>query len=260
MSRHVEVSQQGAIGFIELARPEKFNAISRAAMTGIREGLELFETAGSGVRAILIHARGQHFCTGADLDESKGMCADTAVLRQFLEYVHETFRRVEASPIPVIGACTGLALAGGLELLLACDVVIAAHDARFGDQHVQYGLVPAWGGSQRLPRQIGLRRSLDLMYSGRRIDADTALQWGLVNYVVQADKLLEFAMDYCMTLAARSRPGTSAMKDLARRGLEGSLDAGLEMELGRVVKTMAGSDVAEGLAAFDARRSPVFKA
>jgi enoyl-CoA hydratase len=260
VSEPVRISRHGAIGSIELARPEKFNAMSRAAMVAVREGLDSFERADSGVRAILIHARGPHFCAGADLDESREWCRNSALLREFLEYVHETFRRIEASAIPVVGACQGMALAGGLELLLVCDVVFAAQDARFGDQHVQYGLVPAWGGSQRLPREIGLRRSLDLMYSGRRIDADTALQWGLVHYVVPTDQLLETAMGYCTTLAARSRPGTSAMKELARGGLDGSLVAGLGLELNRVVETMTGPDVEEGLAAFEARRPPVFKA
>lgn len=259
MSRHVEFSRRGPIGLIELARPGKFNAISRLAMADIREAMDAFEADDSGVRVVLLHAQGRNFCTGADLDESRSLCVDAPALHAFLIFVHETLRRLEDSPIPVVGACQGFALAGGLELLLACDVVIAARDARLGDQHVEYGLVPAWGGSQRLPRQVGLHRSLDLMYSGRRLDAETAMQWGLVSHVVETGQLLDFALDYCAKLAQRSRPGTSAMKVLARRGLESGLQDGLQMEIERVVEVMAGPDVAEGLAAFDQRRAPAFR-
>lgn len=260
MSGHVERRVEGRVGVIQLSRPDKFNAIGEQAVDAIRAAVEAFEAPGSGVRVILINSSGPHFCTGADLDESRGRIADADKLRGFLERVHETLGRLESSPLPVVGACQGYALAGGLELLLACDVVIAARNARFGDQHVQYGLVPAWGGSQRLPRLIGLRRSLDLMYSGRWIDAETALGWGLVNQVTPDDTLVETALDYCHRLAARSRPGTSAMKALARQGLGTSLEAGLRMERERVMEAMAGPDVTEGLAAFEARREPSFKA
>ncbi|MES2999538.1 MAG: enoyl-CoA hydratase/isomerase family protein [Pseudomonadota bacterium] len=256
---HVQVSRRGAVGVIELSRPDKFNSMSRAALTAMQEAMDTFEQPDSGVRVVLVQAQGKHFCTGADLEEFKAMRGDTATLEDFLHHVHRTLGRLETSALPVVAAAQGLALAGGLEMLLVCDIVFAASDARFGDQHVQYGLVPAWGASQRLPRQIGLRRSLDLMYSGRWIDAQTALQWGLVNYIAEDGKLLDAAMEYCDALAARSRPGVAAMKSLAREGLEGSLDAGLEMELNRVLEAMAGPDPAEGLAAFEARRTPVFK-
>ena len=143
---------------------------------------------------------------------------------------HAVLRRFEASTLPVVAACQGLCLAGGLELMLACDVVFAARDARFGDQHAQFGLVPGWGGSQRLPRLVGLRRALDLFYSARWIDAETALQWGLVNHVVAPEALAAEALAYCKAIGARSRGGLATMKRLARVGLEGTLDAGLSIE------------------------------
>lgn len=258
MNEHVLFSQRGAVGVIELSRPEKFNAVSRQAMTGIAAALDSFESPDSGVRAVLLIAKGKHFCTGADLEEGSERSGE--YLREFLSMVHETLARFESTAMPVVAACRGMALAGGLELLLACDVVFASDAALFGDQHVQYGLIPAWGATLRLPRRVGLGRSLDLMYSGRRIDAATALSWGLVNYVVADAQLEDAATKYCETLTTRSRPGLGAMKELARGGQEMSLSAGLQQEMNRVIETMAGPDAAEGLAAFKARRPPVFKA
>jgi enoyl-CoA hydratase len=255
----VVVSRAGAVAIIELARPEKFNCLAIAVHAAIEAAIDAFEKPGSGVRAILIRAQGKHFCTGADLDEFKSLRGDPAKLKHFLGYGHSVLQRLEASDLPVVAACQGLALAGGSELMLACDVVFAAKDARFGDQHAQYGLLPGWGGSQRFPRIVGLRRGLDMLFSARWIDADTALQWGLVNYVVEPDKLGEAALEYCAKLATRSRIGIAAMKRLARQGLEGTLEAGLKLEQEAASATLSRGDVSEGLAAFEQRRTPEFE-
>ena len=255
----VEISRDGTVGIIELAQPKALNALSTAAFQAIERAIDDFEKTGSGVRVILIRAQGKHFCTGADLKEAKVLREDAEKIAAFIAYGHHVLSRLEASELPVIAACQGLALAGGGELMLACDVVFASTDFRFGDQHAQYGLVPGWGGSQRLPRAIGLRRSLDLFYSAAWIDAPTALQWGLVNQVVESEKLHEAALAYCSKLATRSRSGITAMKRLARQGLDGPLAVGLKREADLVPVMLRGDDVGEGLAAFEARREPVFK-
>jgi enoyl-CoA hydratase len=255
----VVVSRSGAVGIIELARPEKFNCLSMAVHAALEAAIDEFEQPDSSVRAILIRAQGKHFCTGADLDEVKGLRADAVKLKGFIALGHRVLRRLEASDLPVVAACQGLALAGGSELMLACDVVFAAKDARIGDQHAQFGLIPGWGGSQRFPRTVGLRRGLDMFFSARWIDADTALQWGLVNYVVEPGKLADAALAYCTQVATRSRVGIATMKRLARQGLEGSLDAGLQLEEELAPAALMDSDVSEGLAAFIARRAPQFK-
>ncbi len=256
---HLHVDRVGAVGILELARPARFNALSIALNTALQSALDDFERPGSGVRAVLLQAQGRNFCTGADLDEVLSLRGDAAAVRQFIGPAHRTMRRIEASPLPVVVACQGLALAGGLELMMACDVAFAARDARFGDQHAQYGLLPGFGGSQRLPRLVGFRRAMDLFYSARWIDADTALQWGLVNHVVAPEALAGAALDYATTLAARSRPGLALMKRLARAGLDGTLDAGLAMEERDVIDGLLHADVSEGLAAFRARRPPRFE-
>jgi enoyl-CoA hydratase len=254
------IGQDGAVGIVELARPAKFNSLTIAMTTGLQAAFDAFERPDSGVRAVLVRAQGRNFCTGADLDEVVSLRRDADAVRRFIAPAQQALRRLEASPLPVVAACQGLALAGGLELMLACDVAIAADDARFGDQHAQYGLLPGFGGSQRLPRIVGLRRALDLLFSARWIDAATALQWGLVSQVVAAEVLAGTALDYCRSLATRSRPGLAAMKRLVRSGLDGSLDAGLALEERTVVTGLLDNDVSEGLEAFRSRRAPRFAA
>ena len=251
------VTRDGPVGIVELARPEKFNSLSMAMTEGLQLVLDDFEAPGSGIRAVLVCAQGENFCTGADLDEVLALRADAEHVRRFIGPAHRALRRFETSPLPVVAACQGLALAGGLELMMACDVVFCAADARFGDQHAQYGLLPGFGGSQRLPRLVGIRRALDLFFSARWIDAETALQWGLVNQVVAPEALADAALDYCRMLATRSRHGLATMKRLARAGLEGSLNAGLALEEAEVVDGLLHDDASQGLAAFGARRVPL---
>lgn len=254
----LEVARDGAVAIFELARPDKFNCQSMALQSALREALEQAEKPDSGVRAILVRGRGGHFSTGADLDEVKAIRADAAGLARFVSFGHETLRRLEASPLPVVAAAHGLALAGGLELLLACDVVFAAEDARFGDQHARYGLVPGWGGSQRLPRIVGVRRALDLFFSAAWIDARTALAWGLVNHVCPAGELQQKALEYCHALGERSPAGLATMKRLARRGLEMTPEAALRLEEALAPVALGHPDAIEGLDAFEARRKPAF--
>jgi len=255
----VVVTCSGAVGIIELARPEKFNCLSLAVHAAIEKAMDEFEKPGSGVRAVLIRAQGKHFCTGADLDEVKSLRSDPAKIDHFIRYGHSVLQRLEASPLPVVAACQGLALAGGSELMMACDVIFASTDFRIGDQHAQIGLAPGWGGSQRFPRIVGLRRALDLFYSARWIDAQTALQWGLVNYVVEPGTLGEAALAYCTQLGTRSRGGLAIMKRLARQGMDKTLADGLKLEQDVMATELLNDDVTEGLAAFAARRPPVFK-
>lgn len=250
--------RDGAVGVIELTRAQKFNCLSSQLAQQVEAAIDGFEDPGSGCRAILICSQGKVFSTGADLDEIKAVRKDVDTLKEFLSRGHRLLRRMEDCELPVVAACQGLVLAGGIELMLACDMVFAARDARFGDQHARFGFIPGWGGTQRLPRVIGMRRGLDLMLTGRWIEADTALEWGLVNYLVEPEKLREEALAYCQDFANRSRTGIATMKKALRKGLEGSLDAGLLMEIDVVGDGLMNPDVDEGLAAFEGRRSPVF--
>jgi enoyl-CoA hydratase len=245
----------GAVGMIRLNRPDRFNCLSMDVMRHIAGAVDRFEMNPS-VRVILIASEGKQFCTGADLDEVQSLRGDKAALETFIATGHATLSRLEASPLPVVAAVQGLALAGGLELMMACDIAFAASSARFGDQHAQFGLIPGWGGSQRLPRLIGMRRAMDLFFSAAWIDANTAKEWGLINRVTKDNALRDDALAYCRTLAERSRSGLATMKRLAREGIDKPLAEGLRLEQDLAPGALMHPDVTEGLAAFKARRKP----
>lgn len=253
----VLTSIQGGVGVLELNRPDKFNCLSLEVIAGLDVGLSAFESERA-VRAVLIRAKGKNFCTGADLDEVLVARENRSALSAFIAGGHRVLRRFEQTRLPVTAAVQGLCLAGGLELMMSCDVVFAGQSSRLGCQHARYGLAPGWGGTQRLPRLIGLRRALDLMYSGRWLEAVEARDFGLVNYVVADEALATSAAAYCADLAAKSRDGLATMKSLARAGLDQALAEGLALEQGAVVDALLSADVSEGLAAFRARREPVF--
>lgn len=252
------VERDGPVGVMTLNRPDQFNCLSQALHEAIRSAIESFESDGA-IRCILIKASGKHFCTGADLQEVSGFREDVEAIKKFFQVGLDNLRRLEASPLPVVMAQQGLALAGGLELLMSADVVFASESAQLGDQHAQFGLVPGWGGSQRLPRLIGRRRAMDLFFTARWIDAREALEWGLVNYVTTEDELISDALAYCKALAERSSAGLATMKQLVNRGLELNLDAGLQLECDIAAPALASDDVTEGLNAFREKRKPAFK-
>ena len=257
MSLPVATYIEGCVGIIELSRPEKFNCLSLEVHELIDTARAEFEK-NSAIRALLIRSTGKHFCTGADLAEVKGSLKDTEALDHFIGSGMDVLMRLEASPLPIIVAIQGLCLAGGLELALAADVCFASKSAKFGDQHAQFGLIPGWGGSQRLARLVGLRRALDLMFSARWLTAEDAVAMGLVNYLVADEELQERALDYAKTLAKRSRDGLAAMKRLARSGIELPLADAMDLERGAVVRHLQGANTAEGLDAFENRRTPNF--
>jgi enoyl-CoA hydratase/carnithine racemase len=254
-----EVLQQvvDGVGIMTLNRPEKLNSISFGLMDGMASAIEAFEN-DPDVRVILLNAKGRTFCAGADLDEMMEARKSRETLDAYIGRLHQVFRRLETSPLPVVVSINGPALAGGMEMMMCADVAFAAESAQIGDQHAQYGLIPGIGGTQRLSRLVGLRRALDLMYTNKWLSAAEAERWGLVNYVVADDALADAALDYCRNLAQKSRTGLTAMKHLSRQGLEMSLSDGLKLEKKEAAAGLMGADVDEGLAAFRARRKPNF--
>lgn len=249
---------QKSVGIITLNRPDKFNSISRALIDGMEKAIRALE-ADDSVKVLLLNGNGKVFCSGADLDEVRAARQSRSEISAFISRIHKVLRILEESNLPVVGAVHGLALAGGFEIMLACDVVFGGSGTRVGDQHAQYGLVPGGGGSQRLPRLVGLRRALDLMYTNRWLDAAEARDWGLFNYVVPDAELFEKSFIYCQDLAGKSRDGLTAMKRFSRDGLELNLDSGLTLEEESVVDTLLMEDVEEGLNAFLGRRTPNFR-
>ena len=251
----VRVEAHGRVRRIVLTRPEEMNAINGALISGIDSQLDSIEE-DAGVGAILIAAEGKAFCAGADLREARSLTAKPEEFRAWLLSWQRLFERFGTIEKPVIAAVQGTALAGGLELMLACDLVIASERATFGDAHIRYGLVPGGGGSQRLPDAVGSRTARWLMYTGQLIDAEQALQIGLVQSTLPADGFDDAVLDLVRPIASSSGAALSFMKRMSRP--KGVTAAALDLEIDEAVELVSAADAQEGISAFVEKRKPQF--
>jgi enoyl-CoA hydratase/carnithine racemase len=242
-----------------LNRPEQMNAISPDLLEDLDRVCAAVEGDAT-VRVLTLTASGRAFCAGADLKAVKELSPDRTKWNGFMRQWHGVFNRIEALPVPVIAGVHGLALAGGLELLLVADLVVADEAARIGDQHANFGLVAGGGGSQRLPRLIGARRAKELMLLGGWLSAAEAMSWGLVNRVASSGTLETAVQEMAVSLAAKSASAGRTVKALVNRACNDELDSGLEMERHLVAEHMRSADAVEGLRAFAEKRKPVFHA
>jgi len=207
------------------------------------------------IRCLVLTGTGRAFSVGSDI---KDFHQDIGWLLEN-EYVEAGLNAaIENFPLPVIAACNGFTLGGGAVLALACDIRLAAESARFGFPEVKVGAFASGSGTQRLPRLVGRGRALDLLLTGRTIDAHQALEIGLVEYVVADNELLDRAIDLAAQIAANASPSISATKRCVNVGLRDGFEAGLAMERQLRVETGTGPDAAEGKAAFLEKRPPNF--
>ena len=253
----VTYSLKDGVAQAVLNRPDQLNAINRTLLEDLDRVCETVERDGS-VRVVTLTAAGRAFCAGADLRTVRELSPDPSRWGVFMRLWHRVFNRLEALPVPVIAGVHGLALAGGLELVLVADLVVADEAARLGDQHANFGLVAGGGGSQRLPRLIGARRAKELMLLGGWLSASEARDWGLVNRVVPAGTLATAVDEIAASLAAGSVSANRTVKALVNRAFDADLASGLEMELHLVAAHMRTAEAAEGLAAFAEKRKPAF--
>lgn len=247
----------GGIARVTLNRPDRLNAISPELLQDLDRACDAVE-ADAAVRVVTLTAAGRTFCAGADLRAVRELSPDPQRWGAFMDLWHRVFDRIEALPRPVIAGVHGLALAGGLELLLVADLVVADEGARLGDQHANFGLVAGGGGSQRLPRLVGARRAKELMLLGGWLSAAEARAWGLVNRVVPEGTVAKAVEEMAGTLAAGSGSANQTVKTLVNRAFDTDLAEGLERERRLVAQHMRSADAAEGLRAFAEKRKPVF--
>jgi enoyl-CoA hydratase/carnithine racemase len=245
------------IARVVLNRPAQLNAISPALLRDLDEVCAMVE-GDRAVRVVALTAAGRAFCAGADLKAVKELAPDRERWGDFMSLWHRVFNRIAALPVPVVAGVHGLALAGGLELLLVADLVVIETTARLGDQHANFGLIAGGGGSQRLPRLIGARRAKELMLLGGWLDAEQALAWGLVNRVAPAGQLSAVVDEVTGELARKSSGANRTAKRLVDEGLDLRLADGLALELRLAGEHMRSADAAEGLSAFAEKRAPVF--
>jgi enoyl-CoA hydratase/carnithine racemase len=255
--RCVIYEMDGGVARVILNRPAQMNAVSPELLEDLDRVCETVER-DRRVKVVTLTGAGRAFCAGADLKVVQELSPDPERWRGFMNLWHRVYNRIEALPQPVIAGVNGLALAGGLELVLVCDLAVADEGAKMGDQHANFGLVAGGGGSQRLPRVIGLRRAKELMLLGGWLGAREALQWGLVNRVAPAGQLSKTLDEMAGALAALSSSASRTVKMLANRALDIDLGAGLALEKALVADHMRSADAREGLRAFVEKRKPQF--
>jgi enoyl-CoA hydratase len=250
----IRVDREGAVVVVTVDRQEAMNALDLATLTDLHDRLrELADD--DEARALIVTGAGEKaFVVGADIKYMSGLDVDQA--KEWGALGHEAGRLLETMPKPTIAAVNGFALGGGCELALACDVRYAASTAKLGQPEVNLGIIPGWGGTQRLARVCGLGVAKELIFTGRIIDAEQALRIGLVNAV--HDPVLEQALKTAELLAAKSPIALRLMKDLANRALGGDHAANLEAEAETFGELFSSEDAKEGLAAFVEKREPKF--
>jgi enoyl-CoA hydratase/carnithine racemase len=253
----VSLEREGDIAILTLRRPEVMNCLSFPTLKRLRRlCFELREDLS--IRAVLITGEGEKaFCAGADLKERKTMPKD--LVPNFVRNIARTMDDVEALPQPTIALVNGFAFGGGMELLLACDLRIAASHAQLGLTETSLAIIPGAGGTQRLPRLIGKARAKELILTARRFDAVEALAIGLVQSVVPADELLAAGMELALRIAANGPVAVRAAKRAIDEGTELPQSEGLAVEARCYELTLPTEDRLEALAAFAEKRKPVYK-
>ena len=250
------LEKKDGVARITLNRPEVLNALSPKLISELGLAVDEVERDET-VNVIVISAKGKAFCAGADL---KALPTSAHEMERYTRSWHRTFNAIEDSSKPVICAVHGMALAGGLELVNVCDIVIASEDARLGDQHSNFGLVPGGGNTQRLPRIVGSRKAKEIMLTGDWLSAAEAERIGLVNKVVPLDKLEEAVNEMVGKVAKNKSPlAAKAIKYLVNRGMQVDLHSGIELEIQTILNYFSTEDMTEGIRAFRERRTPVFK-
>lgn len=256
--RNILVENRGRASWIVLNRPDRMNALDWETVKELRACFQEIDD-DPGKLVAVIKGSGKAFSAGGDLKGYVELYRKPDDFRHFLREFHELLDLIERSAKITVAAVHGHCLAGGLELMLACDLVVADRAANIGDAHLEFGQLPGAGGSQRLPRAIGMLRAKDLILTGRTIDGREAERIGLVNRAVPAAEL-DAALDKLVAgLLSKSPAGLKGAKYLINEGLRGSLRDGLELELEYVHNYATTShDATEGLRAFGEKRKPNF--
>jgi enoyl-CoA hydratase len=244
------------IGTITLNRPKSMNALSTEVFREIANVLTLIST-DADVRVVIVTGSEKFFAAGADITEVRNI-SNAAEAHAFLKEAHAAFNGLEDLEKPVIAAISGLALGGGCELLLSCDIRICAENAVFGQPEIKIGVIPGAGGTQRLPRTIGVTKAKELLYTGGTMDAGEALRVGLVSKVVPVGKVLEEARAVAKTIARQPGLALRVTKDVVNVGLSLDLKSGLAYEARCFEMLFDTQDQKEGMTAFIEKRKPIF--
>ena len=252
----LKVEDRGPVRVVTVARPKVLNAINEQVIADLAACLE--DTAAHrATRALLLTGEGKAFVAGADIAAMADMTPEQALA--FAGRGHAVGEMLAGLAIPTLAAVNGFALGGGCELALACDFIYASHKAKFGQPEVKLGVIPGFGGTQRLSRRVGLARALELCMTGDMIGADEALRIGLANALFPPEELLPAAVATLERIAAQGPVAVAAVKDVLHRGADMPLPEANALEQQAFADLFATADQKEGMAAFLAKRPPEFK-
>jgi enoyl-CoA hydratase len=255
--KNIIYEKKDGVAWIIINRPQVMNALDIESRKEILAALQDADS-DKDVRVVVLTGSGDKaFCAGADLRIFREMNAYEA--RDYVKLAKQVARTIETLSKPVIAVVKGYALGGGLELVLACDLVIASEDAKFGQTELNVGLIPGVGGTQRLPRVIGIRRAKEMIYTGQIIDAEEAYRLGLVNKVVPAEKLNETLNELLTQIKSKSPLILKLAKQAVNKAFEADLASGLDYESELFVYCFTTEDQKEGVKAFLEKRRPEFK-
>lgn len=254
MTETISVERKGRVAIIRITRPKALNALNSQVLAEMLAAARELD-ADRGVGCIVVTGDERAFAAGADIKEmSEKSYMDMYYSDFFSDW--DAFAKLRT---PKIAAVAGYALGGGCELAMMCDFIIAADSAKFGQPEIKLGVIPGMGGSQRMARSIGKAKAMDLILTGRMMDAEEAERSGLVSRIVAADKLMEEVVAAAETIASYSKPSTMVAKEAVDRAFETSLAEGLNYERRTFFGLFATADRTEGMEAFVAKRKPDFK-
>ena len=252
---NIEVDTKGHVGMVTLNRPKALNALCDALISELGQALDAFE-ADDNIGCIVLSGSEKAFAAGADIKEM----AEKAYMDAYVsDFITVGWERVTTCRKPVVAAVAGYALGGGCELAMMCDFIIAADNAKFGQPEITIGTIPGAGGTQRLTRFVGKSKAMEMVLTGRMMDAEEAERAGLVSRVVPLDSFVDEAIKVADTIAGLSRPVVMMAKESVNRAYESTLSEGVRFERRLFHSTFATEDQKEGMAAFVEKRQPNFK-
>jgi enoyl-CoA hydratase len=252
--QNIIVDTKGRVGIIRLNRPQALNALNRALVAELIQAIDGFEAV-SGIGCLLLTGGDKAFAAGADIKEM----ADKTFIEAYLGNFCADWDRAAHARKPIVAAVAGFALGGGCEIAMQCDLIIAADTAKFGQPEIKLGVIPGIGGTQRLTRAVGKAKAMDLILTGRMMDAIEAEKSGLVARVVPAANLMEEAMKVADTIANMSLPSVLAGKEAVNNAFETGLSDGVLFERRVFHALFATDDQKEGMKAFVEKRKPAWK-
>jgi enoyl-CoA hydratase len=252
---NILVDIHGPVGLITLNRPKALNALNSELMGELAAAVTAYDE-DDAIGAIVITGCDKAFAAGADIKEM----LDKSFMDVYLgDFITKDWERVAACRKPVIAAVAGYALGGGCELAMMCDFILAADTARFGQPEIQLGVIPGAGGTQRLTRLVGKSKAMEMVLTGRMMDAEEAERAGLVSRIIPADDLVEEALKVATKIAELSRPSVLMAKESVNRSYETTLGEGIRFERRLFHSLFATEDQSEGMTAFAEKRAPQFK-